>query len=1163
MLQIFLSSTYRDLAEYRSKILNKLNSAFKGVGMEDFVPDGSDSQEVCIRNLKNIKESGIVVFLISPYYGSLIESCSLKEECRAECPMKKGTGKISFTHCEYKNALAEGIMHQTYIVGKGWDASDVKKEALEFKDEIGKEYLGFIDIEDPNLVQLICNNLATKIIEWHTQDKLDFTEFVDREKVLNDIMKSIDGKIEVWGIGGVGKTALIQVALLVQKLKGRKILSIGTSKSYASGSGFEDFRTKCKKEQYVVDSQNEITIYDVINAFEENELLSNAKELREMSTNKKIEALSNVIRNEENLILFIDDFHLATEDVIKMAKSVDHLILSSRKNTYVASKEIYISGIDDKDRENLINLFSKDIPENVKQIINKIAEGHPVSTELLVKNYHNINFDKIKEFDLTDANDNQVKDFYQRVIEEIFSDNPQALTLLKNLAVLNSDIATNINRESVILSYDFESVRKAFIVLVDTGMLKKKEGKEGTYEFYFKHIQDYLEDKAIEENHEKAIEYYENKKSVLGEDIDDAVEVLFHRLKAKHSQKMLNNQFNEIKSKLHPTYYGFKRLIVVGEELKNLLDNKEKPGFLYILGLLYDRLKRYGDTEQSYLDALKIIRNYEPNEFDSSVHQLLGLILLELGSLYVSLNRFKKAEEIYLQSYQLFKELKFEIWAQKDDEKILVSDLGLETTASSLRALGDIYFQTNRIEESVQAYSESLNIFKKLVEKCGPQAYTSQIADTYIKLGQVYEFAGEVKKAENEYLEALDIYIEEAKEDPEDLDDVAYVRALLGFIYAKTERKEEAERSLLEALNIRKNLVARFQDRYLPQLAGTHHDLGNFYNNSGRFEEAEFAYNEALKIRQDLAERSPETYLLDLSETHNNLGILYTNLGKIEEAEQSYLKAIRIEQDLVEKYHEAYSPQLAKTLDNLGDFYVDLERSEKAEEAYKEALKIRKSLMEQNPEIYLTSWEETHNKLINYYFKLGKLEVGKKILNDSLDLVSELAAQSPKTFNKTVVKIRLSLGTIMYNMKKFKDAIEQFDKALEIDPECIDAWVNKGAAYAMLEKYDKAIECYDKSLEIDMDLSIGWYNKACLESLRNNKENSIKYLKKAISLEKTCINDAITEEDFENIRDSNEFKEIIGELKKGKPKQKFCTNCGTKIKKGNKFCTNCGKKLYG
>jgi len=60
-------------------------------------------------------------------------------------------------------------------------------------------------------------------------------------------------------------------------------------------------------------------------------------------------------------------------------------------------------------------------------------------------------------------------------------------------------------------------------------------------------------------------------------------------------------------------------------------------------------------------------------------------------------------------------------------------------------------------------------------------------------------------------------------------------------------------------------------------------------------------------------------------------------------------------------------------------------------------------------------------------------------------------------------------------------------------------------------------------------ICIAWYNKACLESLRNNNEKSIEFLRKAIELDTHLKNDARTEEEFNNVRESKEFKELIGE----------------------------------
>lgn len=50
---------------------------------------------------------------------------------------------------------------------------------------------------------------------------------------------------------------------------------------------------------------------------------------------------------------------------------------------------------------------------------------------------------------------------------------------------------------------------------------------------------------------------------------------------------------------------------------------------------------------------------------------------------------------------------------------------------------------------------------------------------------------------------------------------------------------------------------------------------------------------------------------------------------------------------------------------------------------------------------------------------------------------------------------------------KYKEAIECFDKMLEINPQLTEAWNNKGITYMMLREYDKALECFSKALSIN------------------------------------------------------------------------------------------------
>jgi len=45
--------------------------------------------------------------------------------------------------------------------------------------------------------------------------------------------------------------------------------------------------------------------------------------------------------------------------------------------------------------------------------------------------------------------------------------------------------------------------------------------------------------------------------------------------------------------------------------------------------------------------------------------------------------------------------------------------------------------------------------------------------------------------------------------------------------------------------------------------------------------------------------------------------------------------------------------------------------------------------------------------------------------------------------------------------------LKDADKALEIDPKFVKAWVRKGTCHQMMKEYHKAMEAFDKGLAID------------------------------------------------------------------------------------------------
>ncbi len=52
-----------------------------------------------------------------------------------------------------------------------------------------------------------------------------------------------------------------------------------------------------------------------------------------------------------------------------------------------------------------------------------------------------------------------------------------------------------------------------------------------------------------------------------------------------------------------------------------------------------------------------------------------------------------------------------------------------------------------------------------------------------------------------------------------------------------------------------------------------------------------------------------------------------------------------------------------------------------------------------------------------------------------------------------------------------------YNKALEINPDYADAWINKGVVLENQNKYAETLECYNKALEINPEDVDAWNNK--------------------------------------------------------------------------------------
>ena len=90
-----------------------------------------------------------------------------------------------------------------------------------------------------------------------------------------------------------------------------------------------------------------------------------------------------------------------------------------------------------------------------------------------------------------------------------------------------------------------------------------------------------------------------------------------------------------------------------------------------------------------------------------------------------------------------------------------------------------------------------------------------------------------------------------------------------------------------------------------------------------------------------------------------------------------------------------------------------------------------------------------------------------------------------------------------------EDALIAYDKALELDPNHVSAWNNKGIVLSRLKRFDEAIVCYDKAIEIDPKYANAWYNKAkamrnfgqsLVDKANDDRTNAPKMINRSIAL---------------------------------------------------------------
>jgi tetratricopeptide (TPR) repeat protein len=119
--------------------------------------------------------------------------------------------------------------------------------------------------------------------------------------------------------------------------------------------------------------------------------------------------------------------------------------------------------------------------------------------------------------------------------------------------------------------------------------------------------------------------------------------------------------------------------------------------------------------------------------------------------------------------------------------------------------------------------------------------------------------------------------------------------------------------------------------------------------------------------------------------------------------------------------------------------------------------------------------EEPHQpkeKKVDLLFEQGRLfeisDLSEEAI-DSYDKALQLKPDYCEAWNNRGVALR-KLG-------RFEEAIASYDKALEVKSDNYEAWNNRGIALRRLGRFEEAIASYDKALEVKSDNYEAWNNR--------------------------------------------------------------------------------------
>jgi serine/threonine protein kinase len=400
---------------------------------------------------------------------------------------------------------------------------------------------------------------------------------------------------------------------------------------------------------------------------------------------------------------------------------------------------------------------------------------------------------------------------------------------------------------------------------------------------------------------------------------------------------------------------------------------------------------------------------------------------LRNGAYYQASKALSQAIEID-GNYALARARLAQAWTELDytdkakDELLAVSNPGVR---SSLSPKDSLYLEaitaiaTRRFADAVKAYTE----IAKLSPDEGP---------VYVDLGYAYENDGDIDKALENYLKAIELNKRQYA--------TAYLRAAI--VYNRKQDASNTTKMLDEAERLYK--AGSNEEGQIEVLR----QRGNILRSKGRYGEAEQQFQQALDASRSIGNEAQQiTSLTDLS-------FLASSQGKFSDAENYAQQAVTFAQQ------KRLENLAASGLIELGNSFSSDGKDEKAEQYYNQGIQFARAnkglLREAKGQLNLGA----------LYIRTARVDDGLKLVQQALDFFRR------ENYPSSVGICLTQLGR-GYRRKGDYDAAQQaLNQKLTLalkgntQPDIANTYFEIGQLRLDQEKYPDALEQYDNALKI-------------------------------------------------------------------------------------------------